>query len=195
MAIIPIEDIKEYREAKEYALGVLAGFIKNTLPTHKIIRADRSYTIPTTKYVSVRPMATAGLNASGMGNQAYYTDTAEDGTITSVYQYSTSVQLKCYKEDANGDLEYLRETFKDKPSHYAYFGKDPLAGVTAFGMVTNTPQPIDQQEMEPCATMNMTVTFIAKRVSTFGNIEEVNGDLFTHASGGIIEDTFTSESP
>lgn len=193
--VIPIEDIKEYREAREYALDTLAGFIANTLPDHRLILANKSYTIPTTKYVSVRAMANGGLNPSGMGNQAYYNNTADNGDITSVYQYALNVQLKCYKEDANGDLEYLRETFKDRPSHYEFFGKDPLVGVTGFGLVMDTPQPIDQQEMEPCATMNLTLTFIAKRVSTFGYITEVTGTTTTDSVGEEFTDEFEVVSP
>ncbi|CAH9012696.1 hypothetical protein VP277E431_P0047 [Vibrio phage 277E43-1] len=193
---IPLEDIYEYREAKEYALGKLASFIKTILPEHKIIRADRNSTIPVEKYITVRPMATGGLNPSGMGNYAIFKEVDKDGVESNVFQYSTNVQLKTYKGYANEDMEYLRESLSSGSVTYEIIGRDPLVGITNIGIVTNTPTPIDQQETEPGATMNLSVTFIAKRTNSyFGVIDKVTGVTKTDSEGNIIEEGFDVEKP
>lgn len=192
---VPLADIKEFEAAFDFVMDQLALFIKDVLPNHALIRADLDLTVPTTEYVSVRPLTGAGMNPSGYGNDhIYYEQNSVTGDETYVYQYFVPVFIKVYKGSAFSDANRVRQGFKNKTRHYNFFGNDQTIGVTNFTVITNDPTPIDDQTMQPGATFNVTLSFLAKEVSTsLGSIERVDGTVTTKSDSGDYVKDFSAE--
>lgn len=198
MASIPLDDILEFEAAFEKTITVLASYVKDVLPNHEIIRADRDLSVPTVPYVTIRPVMGGGMNASSYGNDPIYTDYGDDETITYVFQYLCPVMIKCYKGNAFSDAMKLKQGFKNKARHYKFFKSDPTVGVTTFTQVRNDPTPIDQQTMETGAIFNVSLSFLSKEVETesLGYVQKVEGLTFTKETDStpIVGSGFDTEN-
>ena len=182
MAIsIPFDDVMEFDDAYEFALGQVAYYIKDLFPEKPVFRADRSLSVPTEPYVTIRPMTVGGMNPSDFGNESVQNFTASDGTLTQIYQHRLMVSIKCYKGSAVADATTLRKNLNKPVKHWEYFGKYKTVGIGSKSQVTNNPTPIDQQEMEAGATFNLGIYFLSKEVTLpedgLGYILTAKGDI------------------
>ena len=189
MAGLTVDDIMDHDEAYEFALERLAYLLKDTLPSRRIIRADRDLSVPVDPYITVRPMMISGMNPSDYGNDPIDRIEDSNGNEFDIFQWKVACDIKTYKGNAFTDLSRVKQALKKPVKHYDFFQRFKTVGVGMVTPVANSFTPIDDQEMEAGATMRITLHYICKdQDGVFGDIETVEGSL----SDGTITTPFTT---
>lgn len=164
MSIDNINDIPLVEDVIKYCEGKVLPFFKAVLPSRTPFLAHENYPVSTTPYITFRFIGQRGDNEGINGNGPILKEVGTDGSTTSVYEYVNVFEVRTFKDNAFGDLNKLKQSLKNSRIWYEYFGKVPEIGVRITSTVSNTPTPIDGQEWEAGATMNITISCLAKEL-------------------------------
>lgn len=164
MGVINIDNIPLVEDSVEFCQDKILPYLRTILPSHKMFLAEESFPVPTEPYLTLRFITQRGDNEGELGNSPVYKETDDIGGTTEIFEYLNVFELRIYKGNAYGELSKVKQSLKNKRLWYEYFGSSDEIGVRATTPVTNTATPIDLQEWETGASMNITLSCLTKEI-------------------------------
>lgn len=182
-----LEDVKIRKEARLAARNHVGGMLDTLFPSHKILLANQSYTIPDQPYITVRTLTDGATNNTGLGIKAVQVDIDEFGTRKSYYHVTQRYQVKFHKEGAMDSACDFIGRIADPDFRYTWFTGD--FGITAISDVTDSPTSIDyDSSWEEGATITFSINYLFRHVeSNSGTVDTVTYNAQTTQGESVFD--------
>jgi hypothetical protein len=192
--------------ARKAARNRIGYAINSLFPDHVLILLNEDYTVPSTKYISLRIFTDGKTNSSGMNLVPISIDLTDTGEEATTFHVTQRYQVKFHKGSAMDDATYLLERLANKQFLQMWFGDvidpDTDETITNIGITniadeaTDLPTSVDfGSSWESGATLSFDLNYLFKTTETVDSIEQVNFTVTTKAASGAIISEGTAIKP
>ncbi len=165
-----ISEILEEEAARMYALTQLRDAVRSVMPNRVPLLEDSNEAVITTPYIVYDQLGDLNISG-GLSDKPRFYEMEDNGTETYVYDGRLLVELSTYIGNAYTDLKTIKTALRNKRIKQTYFtDTGGLVGIMDIRHIIDSPVLVYEQEMQPCARLQLTLSYVYKVVDTGGDV-------------------------